>query len=370
MKKLFLLILITFSANLFAQQPTPWWLSLEQGKQQFRNGDFGGALMSFEDARRSRRAMYEQMERDFIQLLSVNEVRRIGDSLERVERYSIERRYTAATAALNELYYRFPNERFNNSASTALAAFDKLKNYPEAEFWIGEVYRIEGEFTLALTQYRRALGMREVFEDPGFAVTLQYSIAGVLRTRQEYTEMERTYLAIISENSTNRAGSLNVSTSFARSAMTRTLTEYGITRFMELYRYNNGTVERAHRLLGNYYVVQGRAAAEEQLMFAFLIQNTIIIEEVRRRQYNFTFTTLEALALEIERSPLLLSYIEEVEYYKTIYYFAASLYRNAKMPVARSLWTFLASQPQAGQWHSRAVSQLRNPRPEQIVELP
>jgi len=379
--KFFLLFLC--STPLFAQQPIvpPWWLSLETGKQNFRAGDFSSALMLFEDARRDRRAMYEQMERDVISLLSINEVRRIGDSLERVERYARDRHYSGAAAAFSELFYRMPKAGFNNSALSALAAFDKLKNYPEAEYWIGEVYRIEGELPLALSQYRKAYSARETAEDPGFGTLLQYKIAGVHNTRQEYTEMIDMYLAIVGNldtlwsNSGNNGNNAPVTdaqaaASFARSSMTRTLTDHGINRFLELYRYNNSIVEPAHRLLGFYFAPRSRPSAEQHLMFSFLIQNTIIIEEVRRRKFDFTFTDLSSLALEIYNNPLLLSYIDEVEYFKTIYYFGVSLYWNGKTSSGRSLWEFLASQPRAGEWNSRAVMQLRNPRPEPLIEAP
>ena len=87
----------------FAQVPAdqPWWYILERGKNQFRSGDYGNALLSFEDARRRRRAMYERMERDLIDFLSVREVRGLGDSLDWVERYARERFYASAAAALS-----------------------------------------------------------------------------------------------------------------------------------------------------------------------------------------------------------------------------------------------------------------------------
>jgi tetratricopeptide (TPR) repeat protein len=393
-KFLFLFILITFTAPVFAQTVTqPWWLTLEQGKLKYRNGDYGGALLSFEDARRQRRAMYEQMERDFINLLSLMEVRGIGDNLELVERFSRERYYTAASAALAELYYRVPKESLKNSASAALTAIGKLKDYPEAEYWIGEIYRVEGELTLALSQFRKAYEMSELSDDPGFGTDLLYRIAGILMTRQEYNEMESYLLAIINDEDlnplwvnanksesgmeTNGNGRnptpvpyAQASASFASQAMTRTLENDGIDRFLELYRYNNSVVERAHRQLGFFYAITGRPSAQQHLMFAFLIQNTVIIEEARRRQYGFTYTNLAALAEEINKSPILLSYIDTVEYYKTAYYLGSSLYRNGKTAVARSFWTFLASQPQAGEWYSRAIVQLRNPHLEPVVEMP
>ncbi|MCL2180829.1 MAG: hypothetical protein FWB83_06840 [Treponema sp.] len=371
------------STQIFAQTQ-PWWLSLEQGKQRFRAGDYGAALMLFEDARRDRRAMYEYMERDFVAFLSLGEVRRIGDMLDRVERFSYERHYTSASAALEELYYRVPKESFNNSAYAALAAFDRLKNYPEAEYWIGEVYRIEGELPLALAQYRRALSMRETLEDRNFAVTLHYKIANILRIRQEYNEMERVYNSIIDDLDTLWTNSniaaradpdanlpyAQSSASFARAGMTRTLENEGVNRFLLLFRYNNRAVEAAHRQLGFYYTVSNRPSAQQHLMFAFLIQNTIIIEEVRRHQFDYAFTDLASLAQQINRNPLLLEFVEEVEYYKTIYYLGASLMRNSHTSIARSLWVFLASQPQAGEWRGRAASQLRNPRTEPIIEMP
>jgi hypothetical protein len=389
-KVVFSILFVFLISPLFAQRITqPWWLSLEQGKQKFRNGDYGGALLSFEDARRDRRAVYEQMERDLINFLSINEVRRIGDSLEILESYSRDRYYTSVSAALDELYYRVPKQSLNNSAAAALQAIGKLKDYPEAEYWIGEVYRIEGELPLALAQYRKTYAMREHMEDPGFGITLQYKISSILRIRQEYNEMERVLFSIINDLDTlwtnarsAESGSANngrnntsvpyaqASASFASQAMTRTLENEGFVRFLQFYRYNNGVVEQAHRDLGFYFAATGRPTAQQHLMFAFLIQNTIIIEEITRRQFDFIFTDLPALTVEINKNPLLLSYIEEVEYYKTAYYFSASLYRNGRTSAARYLWDFLASQPQAGEWYNRAVMQLRSPHLEPIVEMP
>ncbi|MCL2176044.1 MAG: hypothetical protein FWB73_08375 [Treponema sp.] len=394
----FIFILLFLSVPVFAQEAVPWWLSLEYGKQKFRGRDYGAALMLFEDARRDRRVMYELMEKDLIAFLSIGEVRRLGDSLERVEKFAKERYYISAASALDELFYRIPKSSFNNSALAALAAFDKLKSFPEAEYWIGEVYRVEGELPLALEQYRRAYDMRGSLEDPGFAVTLQYKIASVRASRQENNEMETVLLSIINNNDTlwldsNKAAvsraneealSQNLrargvyvqgvsvpyeeaSASFAITGMTRTLENNGINRFLELFRYNNNIAEQAHRLLGFYYVVRGRAA-QPHLMFAFLIQNTIVLEEIKKRKYDFTFTTLSALMEEINKSALLLSYINEVEYYKTAYYLGSSLFRNGHTSAAIGLWTFLSAQPQAGEWYNRAVMQLRNPQPEPIVE--
>jgi len=372
-----LLILLFLCGGIAAQTQQDWWYTLERGKQMFRQGDYGNALLAFEDARRQRRAMYERMQRDFVELLSITEVRRLGDSLDLVERFIEDRRYAAAAEALRELYYRVPRETFNNSATAALNALGSLVDYPEAEHWIGETYLAEGELNLALTQFQNALVMRNLFENPGYATELLYKIAEIRRIRQEYNEMERVFLSILSadslwssedSNDANRTGNRD---SFVKQAMTRTLENNGIERFITLYRYGNDESAHSHRLLGFYYYGSGRhARAQEHLMFAFLIQNTVIIDEIIRRRFDFSFTTLEALGAEISRNQLLAEYVERNEYYKTAYYLGNSLYGNGKNAAARSVWNFLATQNRAGEWQTRAQAQLRSPQVERALEMP
>jgi len=392
-----LIIFILCGASVFAQNPGPydWWYTLERGKTLFRQGDYSSALLAFEDARRQRQTMYNRMERDFIDLLSLREVRRLNDSLDWVERYIQERHYSGAADALNELYYRVPRDRFNNSAAAALTALGSLKDYPEAEYWIGETYLIEGELDLAQKQFQKTLDMRSLLENPGFETELRYKIAAIRRVRQDYREMERVLLAILDADrlwigsggdgdgnaNSNESEETTHRQVFERQAMTRTLETSGIDRFLTMYRYSNVESLDAHRLLGFYYYNTGRhSRAQEHLMFAFLIQNTIIIDEVSRRQFDYSFnalapatqkddkTPLEKLADEINQNRLLVEYAEKTEYYKTAYYLGASLYATGKAASARGIWNFLATQTATGEWQSRSLAQLKTPHVERVLE--
>jgi hypothetical protein len=348
---------------------------MERGKLLFRDGNYGEALLAFEDARRQRLAEFSRMERNLVELLSLPELRRLGDSLERVESWLSEHHYPAAAAALEELYYRAGRETLGNSAARALETMGRLKEYPEAEYWIGETWRAEGELGVALRQFRKAWDLRSLLENPGFETELLYKIADIHKTRQEYVEMEKTLLDILGgeDPAENPRDPLWAGNSFAKTAMSRTLENEGINRFLALYRYLNTTVEAAHRLLGFYYYASGRQSpgpAEEHLMFAFLIQNTVIMEELIRSQYDYTFTTLEALMRELDRRPALQEYIDRVEYFRTAYYLGTALYGAGKPGAARSFWTFLAGQDRAGEWQNRARRQLRQPFNERALEAP
>ncbi|MDR0689548.1 MAG: hypothetical protein LBG08_04685 [Spirochaetaceae bacterium] len=371
---LFLSFFVVHAAFVFTQIPPekPYWFTLERGKFLFRTGEYGDALLAFEDAREQRKAMYTQMERQLITLLSIPEVRRLGDSLDLVETYIADQRQENAAAVLRELYYRVPRASLEGSARTALEQIGRLKSYPEAEYWIGEIYRAEGELGIALKQYQRAYEQRALLENSGFVQEILYKIVDIYRIRQEYPDMERWLLEILKQDPRWSEDS----GIFAKNALSRTIENDGIARFLTLYRYNNPSVEKAHRLLGFYYYASGRhSRAMEHLLYAFLIQNTIIIEEILRNQFDFTFTTLENLWNEAARRPLSTAYIEGVEYYKTLYYLGSALYGSGKSTPAREFWTALSLQNSgggfvAGEWGVRARDQLRSPSVDPAVEYP
>ena len=351
-----------------------WWYTLERGKLSFRNGSYGDALIAFEDARRGRLAQFTRMENDLILLLSRPDVRFLGDSLDYIERYISENHEDNAASALAELYHRVPRDSLRGSVKRALDELDRLKNYPEAEFWLGETYRAEGEISLAMRQYERAWEYRALLEDPDFDSVILYKITEVHRIRREYQEMEKRANEIIegpgpggSPRDTLWAGG---GRNLTRSAMARILENEGVGRFLTLYRYNNAVTEKAHRLLGFFCYSSSRySLAAEHLMFSFLIQNTVLLEEAVRNQYDFSFSSLRDLERFALSKPALGAYLDECEYYRTIYYLASALYSGGKTRPASELWAFLSGSNNAGEWGQRArISPV--PYLERAIEMP
>jgi tetratricopeptide (TPR) repeat protein len=378
LRRLAPVFLFLAAALVQAQEGRPWWYTLERGKLLFRQGDYGGALLAFEDARRQRYNRYSGMERDFIDFLSIPEVRRMGDSLSILETYIEERNQAGAEEALRELYYRLPRESLRDSALLALEELGKFKEYPEAEYWIGEVYRVEGELNLALGQYAKVLARSGGLENPGLELDLLYKVADIHRIRQEYNQMEEALLRIVGGNNARGepwdplwSGNAGNSGQFVKNSMARTLENSGPLHFLIMYRYNNGSIEKAHRLLGFYYYASNRYnQAAEHLMFAFLIQNSILIEELQRSRYDFIFESLERLIDAMDRREDLRDFMGRSEYYRCAYYLGSALYGIGKGNSARDLWSFLAGREQIGEWRGRALAQLQRPSLEAPVENP
>ncbi|MDR2601385.1 MAG: hypothetical protein LBC53_02890 [Spirochaetaceae bacterium] len=359
-----------FTAPLCAQnwnsktEARPFWYVLEEGKRNFGKGEYGAALLDFEDARNARLAMYTRMEQDMIDVLSISEVRRYKDDLTLVENYIKERGQFRAGEALNELYYRVGKENLKNSVNNVLQTLKTLKAYPEADYWIGETYRMEGELAISEKQYRKALQNRNLMESPALVLEIEYKLALILKEMGRFQEMEECYDEIFKKDALWRE-----SERFVRGAMTRTLKTDGVNAFLVMYRYKNSQTEHAHREAGFYYINSGRhEKALDHLMFAFLIQNSTIIEEVIRKQFDYTFTNLNDLQTALERKKELKNYMQTVEYYRTLYSLALALYATGEEKPAREIWAFTAGAAEAGEWAGRSLGQLKKPHVEKPAE--
>jgi len=345
----------------------PWWYALEEGKKAFREGDYGRALSYFEDARDTRKKFWERHKKAFVALMTIPEVRRYGDALDRAEKYAEEHSHDEAKLALETLYFNAAPGVLNNSVKAALNCFDLLKACPEAGFWIGEVYRMEGENEIALRQYGKALEGAGP-EDAAQRRNILYRIAGTNREMQRYNDMEAAYNEILKSDAL-----WNDSENFIRNSMLKTLETDGINTFLIRFRHKNPDTDKAHRELGHFYYMTGRYnLAQIQLMFACLIESTIIIEEVKRGKYDFVFTTLDDLMAELERKKEVRRYIEDSGYFKNLYYLAAALYANGKISPANEIWRFVSAQGEdgAGEWANRSRNQMRSPFMEKLIEMP
>jgi hypothetical protein len=89
-----------------------------------------------------------------------------------------------------------------------------------------------------------------------------------------------------------------------------------------------------------------------------------------RVQYDYTFTTLERLLNDIQTRSNLRTYLEETDYFKTMYYLGTAFYGSGKLNPARNFWTAVSRRPEAGEWRTRAQAQLRSPFVEQATEMP
>jgi tetratricopeptide (TPR) repeat protein len=297
--KFFIISLFLLAGALSAQmRDASYWLTLETGKAAFRQGRYADAISAFETARLERDAYWTRQETVLIAALSTPEARVLKDSLSQLELYIADKHIVDARAALDALYFRVPKSKLNDSSLQALAMMGNLKVYPDAEYWLAESYRLEGENSLALKQYKIALSQKEWLDVPAFESEIIYRIADIQYETMDYVSFENTLEDFLKGN--NHDGTprdalwTEGEDKFISTALLRAMEDKTLDQFLRIYRYSNPGVLRAHQELGFYYLNHSRHHnAEKHLTFAFMIISTKIIEELIKKDFEYNFNGME-----------------------------------------------------------------------------
>ncbi len=331
---------------------------LERGKKLFREGSYGQALLCFEDARRLRADVFDDSYNALVSVLSSANARSLGDKLEAAEEYVRHNKFASAISAFDLFWNETDSKIKIITVNEALSRFLDLRNFPEAEYWIGKVFRMEGEYSVAIDQFRKALNHSLLLDIPGEELNIRYALADAYAMSSQYKAMEATLLAICADDQLWSGDEHQ----FTRESMGKLLVSEGVDRFVQLYRHYASEYYPAHKELGVYFYLSGRhARASDHLSFAFLLETTLIVEELRQRDQSWRFSSLSAAWRDAMALPELRERALEDEYFKTIYYFAASLYAVGKRTSAFELWRFVSSVPEAGEWGTRSKRQIQSP---------
>ncbi len=240
------------------------------------------------------------------------------------------------------------------------AAISRRGPFPEAEAAIGDIFRGESSFDLAVRQYNRALEYASAFTVPDDHFSVRYKLAEVYETVRDFRAYESTLRAITDLD----PAFIGPAAASMRENYRTTITTRGFDQLARLYRIDDGFSWRAHSELGVFYVDTGRyEQALSHLIFSTLMIITPVVEEIRRVDLDYEYTTLSALVRDIDRFSTLSRFAARRELYKNLYYLANGLYGVVGWrDHIRSLWTAVSTAQDAGVWAIRASAQLRDPR--------
>ncbi|MDC7221653.1 MAG: hypothetical protein PQJ59_17100 [Spirochaetales bacterium] len=310
--------------------------------------------------------------------------------------------------------------------ATALTYFTYSRNkgavLPEAEYWMGRVYEEEGELTLAVFQYEKALDQARYLYISDEKTEIFYRLAQAYLKSQEPAKYESLLLRLVNEEVERSRVVVEREHLYAS-----TLKEKGLDELLYLYRLDYNRSLRAFRELGAYYYKKGEyrsgilynlyavmtfySLGIEQLIrenpeFQFPRNREMLLEQDRERYYNdiekelrqvdeeFSFVREEGsrrlinadqqvqsalnrleesdaayyysgigYALELfKESRALLPFMDENNVYQSLYYLACSLYGEGFEERAREIWSVLEKDEYGKAWSRLAANQLEEPR--------
>jgi len=365
-----------------SQRDAPAWLNLEQGKRAFSDKDFGAALVHFDAAIASRRTSFETADARLRQARATKAAS--GDSIRAAlaafaAEDFIQRDYTAlargrastSAALLAELRrerisdshrafidvllavneYRDIGRLGDSMAELSRQVF-LLTRYPEAEYWKGRIFFVEGELSLAETQYQRAYAMADSLDIPEERYTILYSLADIYELRGNLVAWENVMLRICE-------GLDTAIDAYLRKAMLATLVDAGFERFMTLYRLEPSYSIEANARLASFYLERGRAQALERAAITVNMILTKAIAMIGSRVEDYTWRGLEDFLRLSGADRNVAAYLAEAELYARLLTLADALYIQGARAPASYLWRTIASNaigPEAAVARSRLAA--------------
>ncbi|PKL25458.1 MAG: hypothetical protein CVV47_05215 [Spirochaetae bacterium HGW-Spirochaetae-3] len=365
----FLLLALPCGAQSYrSRDGEPAWLSLERGKRAFTAKDFGVALVHFDEAIAVRRDSYASAIVRLEQALQTKAGKSGGDSIRSVlsafaTEDFIQRDYDRLAAGrpstskpllealrkerisdshrafidvlLLVLEYR-PMEGLDDSIADLRKNVQLLSDYPEAEYWKGRVFFVEGELDLAEIQYKRAYAMAPSLEIPEKRYTILYSMADLYSARSDFVAWENVMRAIVDGNDA-------VIDPYLREAMMNTLVNVGFNRFMTLYRIEPSYSLEANSALAAYYLERGRAAAAEHAAIAVSMTMTKAIALLKTKDRDFEWNGLDDFVKRADASKDVSAFLFDAGWPRQMLTLADALYVAGARETARYLWRGLVA---------------------------
>ncbi|OHD28202.1 MAG: hypothetical protein A2Y38_14960 [Spirochaetes bacterium GWB1_59_5] len=346
----------------------PAWLSLERGKRAFGDKDFGEAIMQFDSAIAVRRGTFTTAAGRLDQALEAKAAVTAGDSLRAVlaafaAEDFLQRDYDRLAAGrattskpflealrrerisdshrafidvlLLVLEYR-PMEAMNDSISTLRNRVRLLITYPEAEYWKGRVFFIEGELSLAELQYKRAYSMIPSLEIPDELYTILYAMAELYDAHSDFVAWENVMTSIVENND-------KTIDAFLREAMMATLLDDGFNRFMTLYRINPSYSLEANAALASFYLERGRAPAVMHAAIAVNMTLTRAIAMMELKDRNYTWNGLEEFLRSAAQRKDISAHLREAGLPRLLLTLADSVYIAGGRSAATMIWKSVQS---------------------------
>lgn len=265
---------------------------LKSAQDYFEMADYGKAISTAEQAKESRiqQCKYEVFVLDNLQRLVY--VRKAGDLLTDLQPVLKEHTQNEAYNLINSYIEKYGLETFSNSYSTLIKFIEDRKPYPEADFLIGKIYRLEGETSLAEHYYLEAYAHEDILNVPDVKYEILYELADLCSYANNKSEYEKYLLLILKDNKTY----MNKSFMDSIVRVVKTDKIENVEKFFNMYRSENYASIKALNLLSKYYAETNDL--DKAIACAALGSITVITrmeEIVRDRMTHYTYTTFKDL---------------------------------------------------------------------------
>lgn len=303
MKKIILPLcaLLFFCRPIFAQERPLKPVSLvedvrllREARNAYARYDYGGALRRAEEAKNARTELIRWETYTLQNSLRPAQVRRVGDAIPDVLAVLAEREDRDAIDIIESYVKKIGADFFNNSAAQLSAYVGSRVAFPEADWLIGRVYRLEGEYALSRRYLSSAWENRALLDVYDESKEILYDLAEVAQIEGDADAYEKNLLLVLGAGSAFNDSNQHLEDTLMLAL--RAGDAGAAERFFTLFRSGDYAALSAYLKLADFYAAAGE---NEKALLASALGSltgfTKMYNALRAREPRFEYAGLADL---------------------------------------------------------------------------
>ena len=347
-----------FVQNLAAQMPPEQDFDnssrriLQQANDAFDAKDFGTAFRLAETAKERWKTEKEHSVAALETALSQPALMRAGDNLETVSALLRERGNTDAVRVIESKLVRFGFQDFDYSVKN-FTAYIKNTAYPEADFLLGKLYMIEGEYALAEHFYALAYEGRRYLDIPDVQFDILADFAELYKLTGDSEKYESVLLILASQDDKYRQN--NNPSAFISAVASAVKRGMDADKLFFLYRSDNyKTLSVWYRLTAYYDSFDLNDRAFETALLFCITAVSRADSIIKSRDMDYTYAGVRALLHKIQLYGDINEWAAKYKLWESLYLlgktaqkagypsFAAEIFSAVAAESPERTWTVLA----------------------------
>ena len=295
------------------------WRILQQAQVAFENNDYSNSINLANKAKENRKAESEWEFYILDTALSPLAVRRAGTDFDDVLDVLKERDENEAISLINKYLNLYGKDRFKNSV-TEMVAWVKEKNvYPEADYLIGKIYQIEGEYETAYRFFEKARVSKNFLDIPDELFNILFSMAELSRLMGKEELYEQSLILILSYDT-------NFNNTVLKNAVFRIVDankKENVNRFFSLFRADSVvSLDALYRIAEIYHDRNETNNALYAFALCSIESFTHIFTSISERDTDFSYTTFSDFLEKVGEYDDVLAWCEENHVWESMITFA------------------------------------------------
>ena len=283
------------------------------------------------------------------------EVKYAGDSIAESLPILRERQDTDAIEIIEWYKKNDAEPNYEDSKKRLIAYIRTTESFPEADFLMGKIYKLEGEYDFALTFYKNALENSFNLSIPDEKYDILYEMAGVSYVKGDFDQYEKDLLLVLAQDKSFRDETLLNAINNTISSNKKNCME----KYFQLYRNPNAKTLKAYFDIAEYYRTQKEfRKALDASSVGIITAFTKINDVMAKRNPEYEYTNLRGFFSELLNYSDIIEWGIKNDVWKGFYNFAEDAYTEKKLTFTLQLLNVLKDCSPEEYWKEKAAVRL------------